>query len=113
MEAFLLYSLKSAFAFTLLYVPYIFLLSRETLFSFNRKTLLLIVIASIVLPWLNIPALAWGVSSAMQTVAASELVENAVIETISTIEPHTYSELNISWIWALHHGFTSLAYWRS
>lgn len=116
MEAFLLYSLKSAFAFTLLYVPYIFLLSRETLFSFNRKTLLLIVIAAIVLPWLNIPALAWGFSSAMQTVAASELVENAVIEKISTIEPHTYSELNISWMgiasWIYIIGVLAFLVWR-
>ncbi len=116
MEAFLLYSLKSAFAFILLYVPYIFLLSRDSFFSFNRKILLLIVIVSIVLPWLNIPALTWGFSSAMQTVAVSELVENAVIETISTIEPHTYSELNISWMgiasWIYIIGVLAFLVWR-
>ena len=54
MTTLLLYSLKSAFALSLLYIPYILVLRRETFFRFNRMVLLSILSCSLVLPLLNV-----------------------------------------------------------
>ena len=55
MSAVLLYSIKSAIVLTLLYLPYMLMLRRESFFRFNRMVLLGILLLSLVLPLCNIP----------------------------------------------------------
>ncbi|MBO7119950.1 MAG: TonB-dependent receptor plug domain-containing protein [Bacteroidaceae bacterium] len=55
MSALLLYSIKSAIVLTLLYLPYMLMLRRESFFRFNRLVLLAILLMSLVLPLCNIP----------------------------------------------------------
>ena len=55
MSALLLYSIKSAIVLTLLYLPYMLMLRRESFFRFNRMVLLGILLLSLVLPLCNIP----------------------------------------------------------
>lgn len=50
----LLYSLKSAIVLTLLYLPYMLMLRRESFFRFNRLVLLGILLLSLVLPLCNV-----------------------------------------------------------
>lgn len=50
----LLYSLKSALALTLLYVPYTLILQKEKFFRMNRIVLLCIIVLSLVLPLCNV-----------------------------------------------------------
>lgn len=50
-----LYSIKSAMVRTMLYLPYMLLLRRESFFRFNRIVLLGILLLSLVLPLCNIP----------------------------------------------------------
>ena len=57
MSALLLYSIKSAIVLTLLYLPYMLMLRRESFFRFNRLMLLSILLLSLVLPLCNISAL--------------------------------------------------------
>lgn len=58
---FMLYITKSIIVLTLLYVPYILLLRKESFFRFNRRMLLTIMMLSVVLPLLNIPLLDFGI----------------------------------------------------
>lgn len=51
------YILKSAAVLTLLYVPYMLLLRKESFFRFNRMVLLFILAASFLLPLFNLPLL--------------------------------------------------------
>ena len=55
MSALLLYSIKSAIVLTMLYLPYMLMLRRESFFRFNRMVLLGILLLSLVLPLCNIP----------------------------------------------------------
>ena len=55
MSAVLLYSIKSAIVLTMLYLPYMLMLRRESFFRFNRLILLGILLLSLVLPLCNIP----------------------------------------------------------
>ena len=55
MSAVLLYSIKSAIVLTMLYLPYILMLRRESFFRFNRMVLLGILLLSLVLPLCNVP----------------------------------------------------------
>jgi outer membrane biosynthesis protein TonB len=50
-----LYSIKSAIVLTMLYLPYMLMLRRESFFRFNRIVLLGILLLSLVLPLCNIP----------------------------------------------------------
>ena len=50
----LLYSLKSAFTLTLLYVPYLLILQKEKFFLVNRFVLLIIISLSLLLPFCDI-----------------------------------------------------------
>ena len=50
-----LYSIKSAIVLTMLYLPYMLMLRRESFFRFNRMVLLGILLLSLVLPLCNIP----------------------------------------------------------
>ena len=54
-SALLLYSIKSAIVLTMLYLPYMLMLRRESFFRFNRMVLLGILLLSLVLPLCNIP----------------------------------------------------------
>jgi TonB-dependent SusC/RagA subfamily outer membrane receptor len=54
-SALLLYSIKSAIVLTMLYLPYMLMLRRESFFRFNRMVLLSILLLSLVLPFCNIP----------------------------------------------------------
>lgn len=60
MGAFTLYAIKSALCLAVLYLPFTLLLRRETFFAFNRWGLLLIVVQSLVVPFLNVPL--WDIS---------------------------------------------------
>ena len=51
----LLYSIKSAIVLSLLYLPYMLMLRRESFFRFNRMMLLGILFLSLLLPLCNIP----------------------------------------------------------
>ena len=53
-EAIFLYSIRSAFVLTLLYVPYMLILRRESFFRLNRAVLLLILLFSVMLPILDV-----------------------------------------------------------
>ena len=55
MSALLLYSIKSALVLTLLYLPYMLMLRRESFFRFNRLVLLGILLLSLALPLCNVP----------------------------------------------------------
>lgn len=55
MSAVLLYSIKSAIVLSMLYLPYMLMLRRESFFRFNRMVLLSILLLSLVLPLCNIP----------------------------------------------------------
>ena len=55
MSALLLYSIKSAIVLTMLYLPYMLMLRRESFFRFNRLMLLSILLLSLVLPLCNVP----------------------------------------------------------
>ena len=57
----MIYIIKSMMVLTLLYVPYMLLLRKESFFRFNRMMLLGIVVLSVVLPLLNIPLFDIGV----------------------------------------------------
>lgn len=52
-----MYSLKSAMVLTLLYLPYMLMLRRESFFRFNRLMLLAIMVLSLLLPLCNIPGM--------------------------------------------------------
>ncbi len=54
MASLLMYSLKSAFVLSLLYVPYVLMLRHESFFRFNRAVLLAILLLSLVLPLCNV-----------------------------------------------------------
>ena len=53
-ESIFLYSIRSAFVLTLLYVPYMLILRKESFFRLNRAVLLLILLFSVVLPMLDV-----------------------------------------------------------
>ena len=55
MSVVFLYSIKSAIVLTMLYLPYILMLRRESFFRFNRMVLLGILLLSLVLPLCNVP----------------------------------------------------------
>ena len=54
MSSLLLYSIKSAMVLTMLYLPYMLMLRRESFFRFNRMILLGILLLSLALPLCNI-----------------------------------------------------------
>ena len=53
-ESIFLYSIRSAFVLTLLYVPYMLILRKEGFFRLNRAVLLLILLFSVMLPMLDV-----------------------------------------------------------
>lgn len=55
-----IYAIKSIIYLSLMYVPYMLLLRKESFFRFNRMMLLVIMMLSLVLPLINIPAISWS-----------------------------------------------------
>ncbi len=75
------YVIKSIIYLSILYIPYMLMLQRESFFRFNRKMLVLIMALSLVLPLVNIPAMSWG--------------ENSVAEYLSP-EGYAYQETPVA-----------------
>ena len=73
-ETLLLYSMKSALVLTLMYLPYMLILRKESFFRLNRVVLLLILVLSLVLPLMNIHSLSWD-NQPMVLVARQQMVE--------------------------------------
>ncbi len=73
-EALFLYSVKSALVLTLLFLPYMLILRKESFFRLNRTVLLLILLLSLVLPLMNIHSLSWDNQPVVQ-VARQQMVE--------------------------------------
>ena len=73
-ETLFLYSMKSAFVLTLLYLPYMLILRKESFFRLNRVVLLMILALSLVLPLMNIHSLSWDNQPVVQ-VARQQMVE--------------------------------------
>ena len=73
-EALFLYSVKSAFVLTLLFLPYMLILRKESFFRLNRTVLLLILLLSLVLPLMNIHSLSWDNQPVVQA-ARQQMVE--------------------------------------
>ena len=63
----LLYFIKSALVLSVMYVPYMLLLRKESFFRFNRLMLLAIMAMSLTLPLMDIHELAWGDIAGLQT----------------------------------------------
>lgn len=59
----LTYAIKSIIYLSLMYIPYMLLLRKESFYRFNRVMLLVIMSLSLLLPLVNIPAISWGESS--------------------------------------------------
>ena len=68
MEMWLQYSLKSAFVLSLLYVPYMLILQKESFFRTNRVVLLLIMLLSLVLPLIDVHFLAFEPQPVVQNI---------------------------------------------
>ena len=73
-EALFLYSVKSALVLTLLFLPYMLILRKESFFRLNRTVLLLILLLSLVLPLMNIHSLSWDSQPVVQA-ARQQIVE--------------------------------------
>ena len=73
-ETLFLYSMKSAFVLTLLYLPYMLILRKESFFRLNRVVLLMILALSLVLPLMNIHSLSWDSQPVVQ-MARQQMVE--------------------------------------
>lgn len=77
-----LYSLKSALLLTLLYLPYLLLMHRETYFRFNRLVLVAIMLFSLALPLVNVAPLS------LDSVPAVGSVQTRLIDMGVPIENH-------------------------
>lgn len=77
MTELMIYAIKSAIALTLLYIPYTLMLRREKQFRFNRIVLLGILVASLVLPLLNVSSLSMDDNPVVH-VAQQQVIEMGV-----------------------------------
>ena len=55
-----IYAIKSIIFLSLMYIPYMLLLRKESFFRFNRMILLSIIVLSLALPFFDIHVLTWG-----------------------------------------------------
>ncbi len=86
------YVIKSAIYLSILYVPYMLMLQKESFFRLNRKMLLLIMALSLVLPLVNIPAMSWSENSVAEYLSQpvySESYEAMPAETAALEVPKT------------------------
>lgn len=91
MGLFFIYSLKVAFCLIAFYLLFKLLLSKETFHSFNRLVLLLIMVVSILLPWVKVTtaeptAIAEGMISIESVIASAEVVDSETPEGLTAIQ---------------------------
>ena len=91
MGLFFIYSLKVAFCLIAFYLVFKLLLSKETFHTFNRWVLLLVIVVSILLPWLKVTtaeptAIAEGMISLESIIASAEVVNDDTQEGLSAIQ---------------------------
>ena len=91
MGLFFIYSLKVAFCLIAFYLVFKLLLSKETFHTFNRWVLLLVMVVSILLPWLKVTtaeptAIAEGMISLESIIASAEVVNDDAPEGLSAIQ---------------------------
>ena len=91
MGLFFIYSLKVAFCLIAFYLVFKLLLSKETFHTFNRWVLLLVMVVSILLPWLKVTtaeptAIAEGMISLESIIASAEVVSDDTQEGLSAIQ---------------------------
>ena len=91
MGLFFIYSLKVAFCLIAFYLVFKLLLSKETFHTFNRWVLLLVMVVSILLPWLKVTtaeptAIAEGMISLESIIASAEVVNDDTPEGLSAIQ---------------------------
>ena len=56
----LLYAIKSIIVLSVMYIPYMLILRKESFFKFNRAVLLGIVVLSLTIPLMDVHEMAWG-----------------------------------------------------
>ena len=91
MGLFFIYSLKVAFCLIAFYLLFKLLLSKETFHSFNRLVLLLVMVVSILLPWVKVTtaeptAIAEGMISIESIIASAEVVDSETPEGLTAIQ---------------------------
>ena len=97
----IVYALKSALCLSLLYVPYMLLLCRESFFRFNRFLLLGIMLLSALLPLFDIHLLSWrGMSLADSLTAVVEVGMPVAVEEGRGVEPAA-GTMHSSWSFGL------------
>lgn len=98
-----IYAIKSAICLALLYLPYTLLMRKETFHSFNRKALLMVILLSLILPFISIPMWNSAILTALQ--GQKEAIIEIGIPTLSgastvssqAIEVDATAESSISW----------------
>ena len=93
-----IYAIKSAICLALLYLPYTLLMRKETFHSFNRKALLMVILLSLILPFISIPMWNSAILTALQgqkeaiieigipTLTGASTVSSQAIEADATAE---------------------------
>ena len=91
MGLFFIYSLKVAFCLIVFYLLFKLLLGKETFHSFNRLVLLLVMVVSILLPWVKVTtaeptAIAEGMISIESVIASTEVVDSETPDGLTAIQ---------------------------
>ncbi len=90
MNAFLLYVVQSTLCLSLFYGLYLLALRREAFFRFNRRVLLIIILASVVMPLIRVsvnePALVQLPMMQLEGVFITDKVEQATVPTAESYE---------------------------
>ena len=91
MGLFFIYSLKVASCLIAFYLLFKLLLSKETFHSFNRLVLLLVIVVSILLPWVKVTTaeptvIAEGMISIESVIASAEVVDSETPEGLTAIQ---------------------------
>ena len=102
-----LFSLKSALLLTLLYLPYLLLMHRETYFRFNRLVLVGVMLISLALPLVNVAPLSLDSVPAVGSVQTRLIdmgvpIENHALPTKAPQKPNTMTIWQLlTWLYAL------------
>lgn len=101
LELWLLYSLKSAFVLSLLYVPYMLMLQKESFFKTNRVVLLLIILLSLMLPLIDVHFLAFEYQPVAQNIRLQMIGGGfpRIDETMVSAVGIEQSEAVATWSW--------------
>lgn len=96
------YAIKSAIYLSIMYIPYMLMLRKESFFTFNRILLLCIMVLSLVLPLCNVHLLAWNENPIHQGMIEVGM-PIAVME--GTTAASTATDALISWIAVLFYAY--------